>query len=102
MNTNLTFIQFLQLSESELRHLTPPKSALKNKPELIDKENPNSRDSYQYRRKWHGALGTKAGAEHHEVKRDVDNNKKRLDKAKASSDTFKPLTNYLTARPPRG
>lgn len=99
---SLSFKQFLELSEAELKHMTAPLNALKSKPDLIDKENPLSRDSYEYRKKWHGKPGTRAGSEHHEIKRDVANNHKRIEKARATPNTFRPLKNYLSARPPRG
>lgn len=98
---NLTFLQFLQLSEAELKAMAPAAVAVRNKPNLIDKNAPLDPDSYEYRQRWRGKPKTKAGREAHEVAYDVRKNHEKLDKAKSSASTFSPLKNYLSSRPPR-
>jgi hypothetical protein len=98
----ITFLEFLQLSEAELKHLNAPGVAVRNKPNLINKNAPLDPASYEYRQQWRGKPKTKAGREGHEVAHDVaKNNAKVKAKAKADVGAFKQLTSYLPKRPPR-
>lgn len=96
----MSFSQFLKLDEAELKHLQAPGIAMRNKPNLVDKNHPNHPDSYEYRQKWRGKPKTKAGREGHEVAHDVAKNHARLGSKK--TDSFKPMsTGYLANRPHR-
>src|SRR5271166_357588 len=98
----LTFSQYLELDEAELKHLAPARVAVRNKPNLVNKNAPNDPHSYEYRQQWRGKPKSKAGREHHEVAHDVAKNKARLDKnAKKDTERFSALKNYLPSRPPR-
>lgn len=98
----LTFSQYLELDEAELKHLAPAKVAVRKNPNLVNKEAPLDPHSYEYRQQWRGKPKSKAGREHHEVAHDVaKNNKKVLDKAKKETERFSALKNYLPSRPPR-
>ena len=98
----LTFVQFLQLDEAELKHLAPARVAVRNKPNLINKDAPLDPHSYEYKQQWRGKPKSKAGREGHEVAHDVaKNNAKIAAKAKKERDAFKPLTSFLPPRPPR-
>jgi len=99
---SLSFTEYLQLTEAELKALNPHAVAVRNKPNLINKDKPLDPDSYEYRQRWRGKPKTKAGREAHEVAHDVAKNHEKLKKAaKSERDSFKPLSNYLPSRPPR-
>jgi hypothetical protein len=101
VDKKLTFLEFLQLSEAELKAMAPANVAVRNKPNLIDKSKPLDPDSYEYRQRWRGKPKTKAGREAHEVAYDVKKNHEKLAKRKETSSDFKPLKGYLSPRPPR-
>lgn len=84
----------------EMKPLNPARVAVRNTPNLINKNAPNDPHSYEYRQQWRGKPKSKAGREHHEVAHDVAKNKARLDKkAKKDIDRFSALKNYLPPRP---